>query len=722
MGFRIRNSNQFASWKSGEYITPADMLIGQPGSNLPATQSDLLTDETQVRIGFSLRRNTFEGGPKPVDYKAAKKVFNFPYKKQISFLSDLTPKEIKQWYGASQSDIAEVREYLERFNGTILGMDQEQRTITASFSLGDFKAAFLANKPEVIFNNDQSLYYYDPSDFSNSYLESNGAGSESVADAIIGAAIELLDEDYEVSLNDTNSLSTEVSSSAPANEILPARTDYTYYPVEIADFYNYPAHEKTKAGKDVTIGLVGSGGNQFETVFENNNVLREYLKAQGVSTKKLGSLKSPNSPEDFSNPPEWYGESAMDYSIIRSIAPRANLVVSDSDNVVLYESYAELIYDPSVDLISSSVGYPLLPGVMNRREALHELFVDAFLRGKPIVVASGDTGTANNTTFVPKGTAIPDFSDGDSAILSVGGTAFSKNAQKNAWARPYVVNPTTFPPAFSKKSRDKLTGLISEQYTWNQYGKQPVSIMGDRGVAVYPDAASTFTLEDFNGSIDFKGYFFNTTASSGVFGSETTAMPAYQRRNLGNDWKASGRRYPDVSVLAGSNSDKGSSSWYYTLSAQPNSAETAYEPVLNTGGGGTSAGAPLIAGLLANLTSYIRSRFGKEKRLGMINSLLYESYNSRNKNKVLFDVPGGSNNASVFGLAASPDQWSGFTLVYEPEENGVKYLIPVNGTGPGGQLDTNLSSTGKGFDAATGLGSINGQGLLNQITNIFADL
>ena len=105
----------------------------------------------------------------------------------------------------------------------------------------------------------------------------------------------------------------------------------------------------------------------------------------------------------------------------------------------------------------------------------------------------------------------------------------------------------------------------------------------------------------------------------------------------------------------------------------------------------------------------------------MINSLLYESYNSRNKNKVLFDVPGGSNNASVFGLAASPDQWSGFTLVYEPEY-GVKYLIPVNGTGPGGQLDTNLSSTGKGFDAATGLGSINGQGLLNQITNIFADL
>ena len=718
MGFRIRNSNQFASWKSGEYITPVDMLIGQPGSNLPATQSDLLTDETQVGIEIFLRRNTFEGEPKPVDFKTAKKVFSLPYKKQISFLSDLTPKEIKQWYGASQSDIGAVREYLERFNGTILGLDQEQRTIAAAFSLGDFKAAFLADKPEVIFNNDQFLYYYDPSDFSNSYLELNGAGSESVADAIIGTAIGLLDEVDEASLTDANALSPKYSPSTPANEILPAATGYTYYPAEVADFYNYPAHEKTKAGKDVTIGLVGSGGNQFETVFENNNVLRKYLKAQGVSTKKLGSLKTPNSPEDFSEPTEWYAESAMDYSILRSIAPRANLVVSDNSEV--YDRYAELIYDPSVDLISSSVGYRLLPGIMNLREALHELFVDAFLRGKPIVVASGDTGTANNTTFVPKGTAIPSFSDGDSAVLSVGGTAFSKNAQKKAWARPSVVNPTTFPPAFSKKSRDKLTGLINDQYTWNEYSTLPVSIMGDQGVAVYPDSASTFKLEDFNGSIDFDGYFSNTTASSGIFDSEIMAMPAYQRRNLDKDWKVSGRRYPDVSVLAGSNSDQGSSSNYYTLSAKPNSAETAYEPVLNTRGGGTSAGAPLIAGLLANLNSYIKSRFGKKKRLGMINSLLYESYNSRNKNKVFVDVPGGSNNASVFGLATSPDQWSGFTVVYE--ENGVNYLIPVNGTGSGGQLDTNLSSTGKGFDAATGLGSINGQGLLNQLTNIFADL
>ena len=68
-------------------------------------------------------------------------------------------------------------------------------------------------------------------------------------------------------------------------------------------------------------------------------------------------------------------------------------------------------------------------------------------------------------------------------------------------------------------------------------------------------------------------------------------------------------------------------------------------------------------------------------------------------------------------MARSPSEWPGkYYGVLPDDETGSLYLVPLNGTGPGGKLDHNLFSTGKGFDAASGLGSINGQAMFDGLS------
>ena len=719
MGYRIKNSNQFESWESGTYLNPTDILPGQPGSNLLNEDSKQLQGSETIEITLFLRRNNFAGGKPPKGFIDSEAILNLPYKKQVKYINSLSKGDARTWYGASQDDLEATLNYLTQHNANLKEWSQEQRTIKASLSLDDFKQAFLANNPEAIIKFDERLFYYDPANFANSYLEATGEGAEIFSRAIIGTQVNLAQIENQGGSKYEETESNESNSNDPTTN-RPEGSTFMYYPTEIAEQYNFPSLKETKGGKNVTIGLVGTGGNQFASVLGKKNAFNKYLRAQGINTKKLGNIHSPNDPEDFNNN-EWYSESAMDYSILRSVAPYADLIVSKNGD--LYTKLAELVYNNKIDIISSSEGIDTW--TFNLKDAYHELYLDALIRGKSLVQSAGDSGTGNNASSVtavrPSGAPLPWFFTGDSALMSIGGTAFSPKVQQKTWARPTVNTPTVMPPKLSRKEIDSITGLTNRQDTWNEYTRGEITLSEHpHDVSVYPTSDTPFSLADFEDAPTFNGYFDNTTASSGVFSSDTIRMPAYQRRNLEQQWLGSGRRYPDISVLAGGNNESAAKSYYYTFTAKPNRENTAYEPVLSKGGG-TSAGAPLIAGLLARLAASIKDRFGKHAKIGLINPLLYESYNSKQRKKILIDVPAGSNNASVFSLANDPKTWSGTAIVYRDPTNHA-YLIPVNGTAPGGQLDTNLSSTGKGFDAATGLGSINGEGLLDELIGIFSQL
>jgi len=699
MGFQVPNSNQFGTGNPTTVYQPSDFTLFTPGADLPTTQQNEIAPDDTINIQLTLRRKQFTKNNKPSNYIEAERLIELPYKKQLQYSSSLTNKTIRSWYGASDADISAVTGYLAQHGATDISINQEQRTASFNLTYEQFRSAFLQDRPEILVNEtDGNLFYYNPANYEDSYLTSSGPLSQEFATAIIGIT---------VSPDDTTIIANQEQPNASLNT--PSNSSsFNYYPSEIADSYNFPRRVKTNQGKGVVIGMLGSGGNQFD-LLNQGNAFNRYLKAQSINTRKLGRVDSPNDagPEN-----EW-GESAMDFSILRSIAPQADLKVSSNDSA---SAYQELIYDKDVDIISSSVGLPMAPGTVNQWQALHELFVDALLRGKTVVVAAGDQGTGNyENAILPNGKPNANFFDADSAVLSVGGTALSPKAQLKAWPRATVTNPTSMPPYYSEGIIDTITGLRNQQLTWNDYDFTTIND-APSNINVYPTLEGQFTPDDFIGATLVGGLFSNRTGSSGAFNQNLIDQPSYQKKNLDKTWQETGRRYPDVSVLAGGNVAEGAASGYYVFDLRNG------QPVLGKGSG-TSAAAPLLAGLLANITSGLRKRFGKQSITGFINPYLYEKYNSKARKDLLFDVPAGSNNASVFSVASSPDQWSGRLAAKLTDfSTGAHYYVPLNGTSSNGTINFDLSSTGKGFDAATGLGSINGQALFNGLSQVWASL
>jgi len=677
MSIRIPNSNQFSTGRPGTYFTPSDLTFLANGSDLPDTQTDTIKPDDKLVIYLYLRRNQFQDIHRATGYIKAGKIIDLPYEKQLEYVSTLTPKQLKSWYGASQKDLSSIKKYLAQFGVKTIDLDQEQRTAAIQLTYSQFRNAFLRGREDILLNASKTYpYYYNPSDISDSYLTASGPGSRRFASAIIGVEIP--------PINSTASRGTTQSTQAGE-----------YYPTEIADFYNFPSAKETNSGKGVTVGIVGGDANRLE-LLNQGNAFDKYLKAQGINTKKLGRVDSPNNSDRF------WGELVIDYSILRSIVPQANIKVSSNTN--LYQKYAELVYDQDIDIISSSFSLNPGPGNNHLGKPLHELFLDSVLRGKSVVVAAGDHGTGNYSNWIlPDGEPAAILTDGgDSAVLSVGGTAITNNGLRER-----------------DKTVDKVTGLDPNQMMWNTYDFQgPISKL-DSGYKVYPTLQENFSVEDFIGGYLINNLFENSAGSSGVFDIDTMKMPAYQERNLEAKWQGTGRRYPDVSVLAGGNISNDVVSKYSILTIQNG------EPV-SVSASGTSAGAPLLAGLLARITSGLRKTFGKEARTGFINPYLYQQYNTKRGKKLFFDVPGGSSNASTYAVASSPSEWTGKYLgqyvVNQGESDEIRYLLPLNGTGVNGALDTNLSSTGKGFDAASGLGSINGEKLYEGLMQVWSTI
>ena len=55
---------------------------------------------------------------------------------------------------------------------------------------------------------------------------------------------------------------------------------------------------------------------------------------------------------------------------------------------------------------------------------------------------------------------------------------------------------------------------------------------------------------------------------------------------------------------------------------------------------------------------------------------------------------------------------------FKHNADGGYNFVYLNGTGPGGSLDTSLSQTGYGFDDASGLGSLDGTELLGYLKEV----
>jgi len=261
MSFQVPNSNQFGTGNPTTVYQPSDFTFFTPGADLPTTQQNEIAPDDTINIQLTLRRKQFNPDNKPSGYIAAERVINLPYKKQLQYINDLTNKKIRSWYGASDADISAVTGYLAQNGATDISINQEQRTASFNLTYEQFRSAFLQDRPEILVNEaDGNLFYYNPSSFEDSYLTSSGPLSQEFAAAIIGIT---------VSPDATTGFSNQEQSNASSN-IPGDSSSFNYYPSEIADSYNFPKKNKTNQGKGVVIGMLGSGGNQFDLLNQGN--------------------------------------------------------------------------------------------------------------------------------------------------------------------------------------------------------------------------------------------------------------------------------------------------------------------------------------------------------------------------------------------------------------------------------------------------------------------
>ncbi len=200
----------------------------------------------------------------------------------------------------------------------------------------------------------------------------------------------------------------------------------------------------------------------------------------------------------------------------------------------------------------------------------------------------------------------------------------------------------------------------------------------------------------------------NKLTSSGKFSSSDVPMPSYQSNFLDKKWVKSddGRRYPDIAMLAGSNTQSGSGSFFYSLSAFYDDKKADWIPEIHLGGC-TSASAPLTAGLLATIQSSLQKGKDSKVKLGLVNSYLYQLHADEDWSGIVFnDVSQPSNNDNSF-IVSSDDLDAAMLM-----SNG--WLMPLKQ-----DPHPKISNVYAGYDGPTGLGSLNGNGLLDAMTNLF---
>ena len=690
MSVKIPNSNPWIQPNQVDHFSLND-ISPVIRDSLPQAKSFSEIGDKHFDIELTLRRNldAYESGQLHTlrdlsSFKNSQELLNLSYQELNSYLTSLDPQSLTDVYGASPWDIKAVKGFLKINNLNITNEDEhiaERRTIKFKVSAKEFESIF--TKGDLIYNSlgGESYYYINKNqDVTNTFLHANGELSKQFSEALIG--FQITPESDKTTLDPDDS---DFNSHNDQSKI----QDTFFYPQEVASAYHFPELKDSSGGEGVRIGLVGAGGTQAMLgLLEKplNPLYEQYLSNQGIDPDVLKVQAIDETEENKSQ--EGINEQMLDINVLTSIAPKAQIITSTDGD------YAELIYlDNPVDIISSSTYRS--PGESNLSPAKEQLYVDALLRKITVVVAAGDQGSMNLLSagaLWPFGKPLANGSTSSAAVLSIGGTSFSPELNHSPFTLPVnserdmVVDGAPY---------DLLTGLIEDQLMWNEISFYP-----------YGDHLR----------VDWKYFTDNSIGSSGSWNSDDLVLNAgYQQDNLMNEMDGYARKYPDISVLAGGNHENDTSNDYKIVN---------YDQSIGTynlnGIGGTSAGTPLIAGLLAVISGDLKKQNGPESKIGFINPLLYEGYASDRRDDLFIDVPEGSNNANVFKVVDQANWNENFYTAFTVD--GELTYFPLMGTGPGGSLDTSLSQTGTGFDDASGLGSLNGKELLDYLMEIHGSM
>ncbi|RLK58355.1 S53 family peptidase [Actinokineospora cianjurensis] len=308
-------------------------------------------------------------------------------------------------------------------------------------------------------------------------------------------------------------------------------------------------------GAGTTVAIVGAY-NHAGTEADSNRAADTFGSPRLGAGQYRAVLPPTFTDQNTCAPQAWYGEQALDVQAVHTVAPAARIVYYGASSCyTLLDAVNRAVQDNVASVISNSWGYTGESAVPTAtRQQMDSIVLQAAIQGQAIVFSSGDAG--DNSGGSSLGRVEADFPASHPWVTAVGGTSVAVGAD----------NQVVF-----------QSGWESGGYT-----------RSGAGWVAQSDADGRFA------------------GGAGGGRSQLFAQPDYQK-GVVPDAVAQGRRaIPDIAALADAYTGIGVG---YTVPGQGWAIFAS---------GGTSAAAPLVAGLVADA-----QQAQGVARMGFLNAALY---------------------------------------------------------------------------------------------------
>jgi len=625
-------------------------------------------------------------------------------KGSASYHAWLTPEQFGKQFGPSDADVQAVTDWLTKQGFQVAKVAAGRTVIEFSGNVAQVRSAFHTELHKFVVNGETHVANVSEPEI-----------PEALAPVVRGP----------VALNDFPRHSHSHNKGVyrmdrETGKIQPLFTygDPANYAMSPADFYKIYNVPQTATGAGVTIALVADSNINAQDVIDFRNLFNlpaNFTQANNVLV---------NGPDPGLNGDE--GEADLDVEWAGAVAPQANILLVTSSNTssnpgqIVAGIDLSALYivdnDPAVNgvpasILSESFGEcePLLTA--NGNIFYNSLWQQAAAEGITVAVATGDSGSAGCdpdptspiTTAAVDGLAVNGLAS-TAYNTAVGGTDFEASAQ-----------PVTPPNSYWGATNTTVNGSpfgSALQYipevTWDD----------SACAAIYPQACTSVDaggadLAAASGGPSNCGYW---TGTNGKCSQGYPSSLAPYQTGL-NTAFPNVRTIPDVSFFS-SNGENGVAVIVCQADANPNGASCSLNSPYTDFSliGGTSAATPAFAGVAALLNQKTGTRTGNAN-YGLYALAASDANYPTDCNA---SQNGGPNSACVFNDVTSGNIAVACVLGSTDAYNNTNWcagtgntfgVTVINGTA------TPAFKAGAGYDAATGLGTINVANLLSKWNN-----
>ena len=514
--------------------------------------------------------------------------------RSLSYGKYLTPAQFRQQFAPTQSQVNDVRSWLQSQGFSIVYTPTNNHYVAAEGTASEVAAAFGVKLNEYSVNGltlrAPATSLTIPSSLSSEVVSVLGVDQ---SDAFV-QPLNRVDANAppaagfrnappcshwwgEAMQNDsgTQTLPRYPASNSPLLPYAPCG----YTPPQLREAYGVSS---STTGSGVTVAIVDAYASP--TIFNdahqysvNHDPLHELTQSQFSQVVAPGTYRRPENPRQ--DPQGWYGEESLDVEAVHGMAPDAKIVYVGSPNNYrdLDAALNHVVDRHLADIVTNSYGYPteFLPvGFIKPDE---DTFIQAAIEGITVLFASGDGGDELGTD----GYRTADWPASSPVVTAVGGTSLAAGTSASD------LGAYQFETGWSTtRNRLNCTGRLST-------ATPPVNAWCSTEVYLYGSGGGASRL------------FPQPSYQSGVVPA-SIAQPS----GFTPGFAFAGRAVPDIAVVGDPNTG------FLMGQTQTFSTGVQYDEFRI---GGTSLSSPLMAGMFADAQAARGSAFG------FINPLLYQS-------------------------------------------------------------------------------------------------